>query len=291
MERFLKLGERHLKVISREIYGVEQPCRAYLLRPFTDISDSNAIYLIDGEYVLYLSPQVFPQSVQIEASAIKLMQQSLEACGHVLPTLSAEGVLDGRSFMVVPRMHPLNSKRVWKRIDSFRIRGAVLAWLRDLASLAAPRSQDTVPSFSSRLTALAETPGLSVDIASAARSGLAMLGSGALTVHHIPMHGDLWFGNLLRRDDGSLCVIDWGGSQLRGYGIYDLIRLGESLQIPSRIMRRELAIHETALGGGQASQIHLLAALGHYAANLGQFPRERFVAMAGGVWRLFSSLH
>lgn len=291
MSNETELKRSDLDVISNAIYGESRSCKVDLLRSFTTIADSNALYLIDGAYVLYVSPQAFPQSVQLEASAIKAMREGLKDRGHVLPMLSAEGTLDGRSFMVVPRMQPLSSKRLGKRIDSFRIRGAVLAWLRDLANLAAPHSDDSLSRFSSRLTALAEMPGLSGEIASAAHAGLAGLESGAITVNNIPMHGDLWFGNLLRKADGSLCVIDWGGSELRGYGVYDLMRLGESLRIPPRIMRRELARHETILGGPQAAQIHLLAALGHYAANLGQFPRERFVAMAGGVWRLFSSLH
>ncbi len=219
------------------------------------------------------------------------MRAALKDCGRVLPSLATEGRFDGRSFMVVPRMQPLSDRRFQGRIARFRIRGTVLDWLRGLSTMAMSQSDDTISNFSSRLVALAETPGLSGEIVVAAGSARAMLESETMTVNHVPMHGDLWSGNLMRRKDGSLCVIDWGGSQQRGYGIYDLMRLGNSLRIPSRIMKRELAAHEAALGGAQAAGVHLLTALGHYAADLGQFPRERFVVLAKGVWRLFSSLH
>jgi hypothetical protein len=104
------------------------------------------------------------------------------------------------------------------------------------------------------------------------------------------MHGDLWLGNLLRRPNGTLCIIDWAGSQPQGYGVYDLMRLGISLRVPTRIMKQEIAVHGTALGGAEALRLHLLAALGHYAANLGEFPRERFVVTAERVWSELSRL-
>jgi len=286
-----ELSVHHRGIISSAIYGEARACRIDLIRPPTRLGDSSAIYLVDGAYVLHVSPTTFPDAVRIEGDAVRAMRDRLGQAGHVLPPIAAEGRIDGRSFMAVPRLQPLSRTRIRGRIDRLRIRGAALAWVRALAALAEPPSAEATTRFSVRLAALAAMPDLAGDIASAAASARAALDSGAADIGHVPMHGDLWLGNLLRQADGSLCVIDWGGSQPHGYGIYDLMRLGDSLRIPPRIMRRELAAHMVALGGPQAARIHLLAALGHYAAHLGEFPRANFVAMANGVWRLFTALH
>lgn len=284
------LSDHHVRAISSAIYGEPRPCQVDLVRPHTEIADSSAIYLVDGAYILHVSPPAFPDAVHAEAAAIGTMRACLKDCGQVLPRLAAEGWIGEQSFMVVPRLRPLSRKRLKGRIDRLRVRGKVLDWVRALATLAEPPSGSAAAHFTSCLTTLADIPELDGEIAEATRSALAMLEHGDLAVGHVPMHGDLWLGNLLRKADGSLCVIDWGGSRQRGYGLFDLMRLGDSLHIPPRILKRELAAHQAALGGAQAAETHLLAALGHYAGNLGEFPRERFIIMAEQVWRLFASL-
>jgi len=280
----------NLDIISRAIYGESRPCKIDLVRPHTAIADSNAIYLIDDAYILHVSPPAFPDTVHVEAAAIGTMQGCLKECGSVLPRIVAEGRIEGQFFMVVPRLRPLSRKRLKGRIDRLRVRGKALNWVRGLAALGEPPSDSAAAHFTSCLAALTEMPELDGEIVDAARSARAMLENGDLAVGHVPMHGDLWLGNLLRKPDGSLCVIDWGGSQQHGYGLFDLIRLCDSLHVPLRIMKREFLAHQTALGGRQAAETHLLAALGHFAGNLGEFPRARFIIMAGKVWRLFANL-
>jgi hypothetical protein len=287
----LELDERHCLAISSAIYGGAQPCRIDLIRPHTAVKDSSALYLVDDAYILHIAPAAFPDAARTEADAIRAMRARLGAYGHVLPPLAAEGVIEGRSFMAVPRLRPLGDTRLLGMIDRWRVRGAALGWVRGLATLAEPPSDAAAARFTACLAALTEMPDLADEIVSAAGTGLAALECGSIAVGHVPMHGDLWLGNLLRRPGGGLCVIDWGGSQQHGYGVYDLVRLGASLRAPLRIAKRELAAHEARLGGPEATRIHLLGALGHYAMNLGQFPRERFIAMAGQVWRQFLAWH
>jgi aminoglycoside phosphotransferase (APT) family kinase protein len=104
------------------------------------------------------------------------------------------------------------------------------------------------------------------------------------------MHGDLWQDNLLRQQDGSLAVIDWGGSATQGYAVYDLVRLAQSFRLTKTRLHDELAWQAGRLGhASDGLTLHLLGALGHYAARLGEFPRERFCAMAQSCWSIFKS--
>ncbi len=109
--------------------------------------------------------------------------------------------------------------------------------------------------------------------------------AGTLKPRHVPMHGDLWRNNIMvRPGGGELVVIDWAGGTAAGYAIYDLIRFHQSFNLSSDRLRRELLWYQEALGGGALGlamiRVHLLGALGHYANRLGEFPRDRFVALA-----------
>ncbi len=281
----LDFTETHRRSIAQALYGEDRTCRIDLIRPHTELADSVALYLVDDAYVLSLSAPAFPDSAAQETRAVRAMRLVLGEAGRVLPVIAGEGLLDERSFRLVPLLKPLRTGRLLGRIDRLRVRGAALAWVRELAARAEPPSGEAPARFIPCLAALAATPGLPDDIAAAAEDAQAALETGRVQVGHVPMHGDLWVGNLLRTAQGALCVIDWGGSERQGYGLFDLMRLGESLRLPPGRFGREIAAHEALLGGRAAARIHLLAALGHYAANLGQFPLERFVTMATSVWR------
>lgn len=281
----LELGEGDLKAISTALYGEERHCRIDLIRPYTELADSKALYLVDDAYFLAISSAAFPESASEETESVEAIRPWLGDAARVLPETIGEGRLDRRSFRIVPLFRPLRSGRLTGRVDRFRIRGTALAWARELARRVEPPSEEAAGRFSSCLDALAATQGLSREIAVAAEEASVALKAGAIRVGHVPMHGDLWVGNLLWKADGSLCIIDWGGSQPRGYGLFDLIRLGESLRLPPRLFRQEIVAHEALLGGQAAARTHLLAALGHFATNLGQFPLDRFIGMADRVWR------
>ena len=76
-------------------------------------------------------------------------------------------------------------------------------------------------------------------------------------------------------------VIDWPGSELRGYAIFDLIRMSQSMRLNTRSLRREIASHCQLLNCGMADSLsYLLAALGHIAMNLEHFPVDAYARMA-----------
>ncbi len=124
----------------------------------------------------------------------------------------------------------------------------------------------------------------------AAQEQARLLNAGEVRAHHVPMHGDLWKGNILRQHDGSLALIDWAGSEVQGYAMYGLIRAAISLGVSRRRLAVEIEWHRQALGGSRhLPELHLLGALGHYARHLGEFPPDRFATSAQECYAVFLS--
>lgn len=250
------------------------------------VADGQTAYLMGQSHVLLVSAARFPDASAMEVEKMRNMQGCLGShAGRVLLDVVGHGRADGRSFLVVPRCTPLPNGRVLRRLACWRVRARVLQWLRDVAALVRAPDADAQQQFLASLAALHAMEVVPEAIRRAARQHMDRLQSGQTQARHVPMHGDLWVGNLMRRPNGHLAVIDWSGSVVRGYGIYDLIRVASSLRLPQRLLARELAWHVQTLGDVQhGAQLHLLAALGYYARNLGVFPEHRFALLAQSCW-------
>ena len=75
-------------------------------------------------------------------------------------------------------------------------------------------------------------------------------------------------------------VIDWGGSEIEGYPIFDLVRFSLSFQLSSSRLQTEVVRHCRVLQCETIDAVsYVLAALGHIANNLGHFPLDRFSQM------------
>lgn len=250
------------------------------------VADGQTAYLMGQSHVLLVSAARFPDASAKEVEKMRDMQKCLGShAGRVLLDVVGHGRADGRSFLIVPRCKPLLNGRVLHRLACWQVRARVLQWLRDVAVLVSAPDADARQQFLESLAALHAMQVMPDAIRSAACEHMDRLQSGQTRARHVPMHGDLWAGNLMHRPDGRLAVIDWGGSAVRGYGIYDLIRVASSLRLPQRLLARELAWHVQTLGDVQhGAQLHLLAALGYYARNLGEFPEHRFALLAQSCW-------
>ena len=171
--------------------------------------------------------------------------------------------------------------RIRGAFDRFRARGELLRWLREIALLAEAPDAATTQEFLTSLAALHALTALPASLRRQAQALTQAVHSGQLVPRHVPMHGDLWHGNVMRRKDGRLVLIDWGGSAMHGYGLYDLVRCALAFGLSRRRLAQEVRWHGAALGDAdQTPMLHLLGALGHYARNLGEFPLERFVRMS-----------
>ena len=280
-----------LDIIAKAIYPARDRTVDHVdvIRTESGVADGAAIFLIDRQFVLFVAPFEHPDAADVQRTAMLRIAESLPASlSRTLLPIIGSGHFEERSFLVLPRCTPLSAGRLGRFLDKKRVADDILPWLRDLAAWKA-HAPDDPGRFIASLNALIRMDDLPVAVRETAQRMERQLRDGAIRPWHVPMHGDLWRNNVMRRDDGSLAVIDWAGSEVDGYGIYDLVRFKQSFNIADARYRSELRWYAELMGGEDAVMAHLLGALGHYADRLGEFPRERFVTLAADCYALLNS--
>src|SRR5207248_10552168 len=114
-------------------------------------------------------------------------------------------------------------------------------WL-SLVTMKTSRAPENVEAFDVALNRIA-----SESLApQAAAEALGQLRAGEWKPKFVLAHNDLWIGNVLRAPGNRqfpFVIIDWLGSVTRGFAIFDLVRLAESLGLSPRALGEELDIH------------------------------------------------
>lgn len=205
----------------------------------------------------------------------------------------AEGSVRGLSYAVLPYCNGLSDSRPIWWIQRALLRPTIFNWLqratectvRDVEPAAIDRS------FAETLRCMRSLVPISNGLRAAASLAAERLDAGAWTPRHVLMHGDLWKGNILIQPanraverlkmSDRFVIIDWAGSEIYGYAMYDLVRLAQSMHLNARNLRREVDRHCRLLRCEPADATsYLLAALGHIAMNLEHFPIDRYAHMA-----------
>jgi len=214
--------------------------------------------------------------------------------GRVILDPLVEGELDGLTFSILPYCAPFSSSPWIWRWQRLTLRPALLRWLREVvrATAISPEDRKIEEGFAVPLERLARMPAVSASLRAAAAQARERLAKRHFSPRQVLMHGDLWKDNLLIDQRGakgrahasvhdSFVVIDWPGSTLAGYPIYDLLCLADSIGLRGRRFRDEVDIHARILGCEPMDvRTHLLAALAHTALHLEHFPVERFAQLA-----------
>jgi hypothetical protein len=214
--------------------------------------------------------------------------------GQVILDPLIEGELEGRSYAALPYCPPFSSSTWMWRVQRVTLRPALFRWLRGLvrATATTPPPEKIEEVFVRPLEHLANMSSVSSPVRAAAAKAREQLGRPSFSPRQVLMHGDLWKGNLLMDGRatidrlrapsyGRFVVIDWPGSTLAGYPIYDLVILAESIGLSASWLREELDIHTRILGfDANDARTHLLASLGHLGMHLEHFPVERFAQTA-----------
>jgi len=271
----------HKLARHRATLGTETPYPVRPLRTASGIGDGTAIYFAGDDYLLHLSPAAHPQVAEEQRAAIVHAKAALpEALARHIIDVVDHGEMDGRSWILQPLLTPFSSNSFISKFQRLCVRPQLLQWLRDLAFLSSA-SSGAIGDFKRSLGHLANMANLPKTLRSRAQEGMDLIADGQFKPSHVPMHGDLWKGNILLKSRSHFVVIDWRGSKMNGYGIFDLIRYAQCEGLGSRRLLHELQIHARASDIQTAhTDIPLLGALGHFAQHLGQFPENRFIEMA-----------
>lgn len=263
-----------------------------------DLADSTEVFLATDTggarlgAVLW-SPAAAPEAVAQSMAKAAAAAEALDCspASHVLLPL-AQGSIEGRSYAILPYCKPLSSFRPLWWLQRRTARRFVTQWLQDVcrATTSPVSSTDAEASFERPLARLAACEALSPGVRHAARAAHGRLLSGAWQARHVLMHADVWRGNVLVRAPAQgaaqawgerLCLIDWGASEVRGYGLFDLVRATDAFRIDPATGARELARHCEILQCEPIdAESHLSVALAHVFCHLGQFPLHRFARMA-----------
>jgi len=262
-----------------------------LLREKSSVADGTALFLVQKKFILHLSPTSFPDVAAAEVRAMQAARERLgEKLGSVILDVTLSGEVDGRSFMALPLCRPMSNNKL---ILAWQLRAArplALRWLRGVVDLAESPSTKAVDKFLAALQHLVAMDALPGYIRSAAEDSIAKISRGEVIPQFVPMHGDFCLWNILSSKDAPLVVIDWRGSLMEGYAVYDLIRLAGSLKLAPALLRAELSYHAKSLRvSEQDTRIFFLAALGHFSANLGQLPVDRFRKLAIETFSLIAA--
>ena len=270
----------------------------YLCEP-KDVADDPAKLLVKDlrgrklAVVLVASPvepELVGRGMRIAGEAKHVLGESL---GCVILTPLGEGTIRGLSYTILPFQRPISEGMIARRYWRLVLRPKVLDWVAGISERTATRVDDVdvQSTFEVPLEHLAALETMHPEIRSAARNSLLQLKGSEWEPYSVLMHGDLWEDNLLLaspspwfstdRRNPPFVVIDWPGATLRGYPMYDLLRITHSMRLGNSALRREISRHCEIFGVGAAGAVgHLLACLGHIGLNLGCFPMEMYTAMS-----------
>jgi hypothetical protein len=272
---------------------------------FSLLSQNQAV--VDGTTVLLLrdpvgqsravvlcSAPIAPDMVQ---RAMNRARQAKAILGRLtgVPILDplAEGSVQGLSYAVLPYCHALSGSRPVWWVQRALLRPVILDWLwratdctvRDVEPSAIDRS------FAEPLRHIALQRSINSRLQTAAALAADRLNAGTWTPKHVLMHGDLWKGNILVREENNgierqnwrsrFVIIDWAGSEIHGYALFDLVRFAQSMRMSAGKLRNEVDRHCRLLRCETVDAMsYLMAALGNVLMNLDHFPVDRYARMA-----------
>lgn len=205
-------------------------------------------------------------------------------CDHIVLPLG-QSEYKGLTFAVFPYLVPLSKNRFLLRVQKLILLKYMHELLYYVANQCSNPAVEELDKFSLSLRFIINQNSLSQNIRQSAEMALDRLDSKSWKPVLVLMHGDLWLKNIMLKNVGwftpfslkSFVMIDWGGSALRGYPIYDLVRITSSLSGCSSALFKECLRHAKTLNCDlQDVRSYLLAALGHFGINKENMPYERW---------------
>jgi hypothetical protein len=251
-----------------------------------------------------------PAMVQRNIEYASLAQQALgKELGHIVINPLATGDIEGISYGIFPYCQPLSNSRLWWQIQKLQISPAILQILSDVnrITVSAVPSAEVEETFAKSLQYLVDSSVIPEPLPQLSKNALDQLFKGIWHPYYVLMHNDLWKGNILLRKSrdqntqnnlfnhsigSKIVIIDWAGSLVKGYPIYDLIRIAQSLKLSDRQLLNNLKKHSQILNCQlEESLFYLLTALGYLGIHREEFPLERFIKLSVDCLQTWQRIH
>lgn len=235
--------------------------------------------------VVLCSSPASPNLVARGAKNSHLAKDMLGAeLGNQILTPSYQSDFEGVTYIIMRYYLPLSNHRLLWYFEKAFLSPIVFRWLARMtkATVTKLNSSEIEQKFVIPLQHLIELDAITDRVRAEASQALARLESGQWQPCHVLMHGDLWKGNILldqenKSQTGFFKIIDWAGSLIHGYAMYDLVRLGSSFKLTNMQMHQQIASHCQILNCDLIdARSHLASALAYLSMNLEDFPLDRF---------------
>jgi hypothetical protein len=266
-----------------------------VIRTESSVADGVAVFAVgrgNKRAILLLSPTKFPDVISQELTKAAAMRNHLgELLGSVIMLPLAQGCLLNRSYALMPFQRPFNNNRIFFALQKHQIKSQVIEWVQNVNERhnTIPASTDDREQFVLPLQHLYAMPAADPCIRDAASTALNRPQKGRFRPRFVPMHRDLWKGNILRkiRDHGDtttahrFVIIDWRGSRIKGFPIFDLVRVSSSFELaPDQFNAEVIRATKILECDPVDARSYVTTALGEIAINLDQFPLDRFLQLA-----------
>ena len=276
--------------ISRE----DEPADASYKAIINDVRGQPVAFLICSNPV---NPELVSRNVEKARQAGRVLSPELSS---VIQTPMLEGRHESLSWALFSIKRPLSDNKWHWRWQKVLLAPRVTRWLTDVTRASRMDIEDghIGPALISPLEDLAGDQQFPAGIRNGARKAVRRLVSGAWTPKFVLAHNDLWKGNIMlpapgeeERSRHGFYVIDWAGSSIRGFAMFDLMKLSQSFKYPGFYSRRIIVKHCEILECNLDDALsYLLAAIAGLGRNLEHFPRHRYVAMSVELCRRLSGI-
>lgn len=294
---YKKLFSRHLSIPEKDL----QIVRAGSDNHFTDSCLAYIAILNQSEPcgVLIQSPPNYPLAAK--ESGIKATECAMElppSLGNHIMTPFEISEIQGSSYGLYDYCFPLPEKGISFRYYRYFFSQSTINWVHRIAkeSVTEATQSERKELFLDSLSELGSNQNLPHEIRAACQQGIE-----TLQVNHqtkvVMSHGDLWIGNIHLHQEtqknffsyftrSKFKVIDWATANVRGFPVFDLVKLLDSWRVSKRLSRRELIRYSETINCKKEDLVYYtLAALGHIQKDLGHFPPEKHVRLTKALWK------
>ncbi len=229
-------------------------------------------------------PEIVSRGMQRAREIKAALGQEL---GRPVLTPICEGRLDGRSFAVFPYYTTLSRSRPLRWIQRAWVRREVFKWL----FYATRQTLKNIPKDEwdkrviTPLAQMSEDNDLRDDIRRECVCAIDATQRDEWIPKHSFMHDDFWDGNIMIDQNtpggkyfGRFIIIDWPGAKLKGYPLWDFVRLALSFRLKGRRFFRELDRYCSLLDcDREGAKRALLVAMADLGTRLEYWPHQNYV--------------